>query len=198
MKRGFRNRVFVATLMCAQTFASVAAATEPETADSLTSIGDWSLFNDEEACWVASSPDILPDEHDDPEKVLMFVSFFKGSAEPQISFYLDGFERSLMFARTGLERLLIFKFEDMHYSEFPDEEYGFLMEMLNRDRVDLLTRTSTQVQFSFSLEGFRDAYNEAARVCELNAIGIDGAIGNLKFPGSVDAPTFANFDPTLT
>ena len=167
----------IASIVGIQTMATIAAATEPEIADSLTSIGDWSLFNDEEACWVASSPDILPDEHNDPEKVLMFVAFFQGSAEPQISFYLDGFERSLMFARTGLERLLIFKFEDTHYSEFLDEEYGFLMEMLNRDRVDLLTRTSTQVQFSFSLEGFRDAYSEAARVCEFNAIGIDGAIG---------------------
>lgn len=170
MKNGFRKRMFVATLMCAQTFASVAAATEPEIADSVTSIGDWSLFSDEETCWVASSPDILPDVHDDPEKVLMFVAFFKGSAEPQISFYLDGFERSLMFARTGIERLLIFKFEDMHYSEFPDEEYDFLMEMLNRDRIDLLTRTSTEVKYSFSLDGFIEAYNEAARVCEFNSI----------------------------
>lgn len=167
----------ISSIVGIQTMATIAAATEPEIADSLTSIGDWSLFNDEEACWVASSPDILPRGYADPDKVLMFVSFFKGSPEPQISFYLDGFERSLMFARSGLERLLIFKFEDTHYSEFPDEEYGFLMEMLNRDRVDLLTRTSTQVQFSFSLQGFREAYNEAARVCEFDTVDLGVPIG---------------------
>ena len=66
----------------------------------------------------------------------MFVSFFFGSVEPEISYYFRGSSRDDLVAYAGEEVSDLFFHEDT-YCPYAEEDISFLMAMLKSDRVSI-------------------------------------------------------------
>lgn len=62
---------------------------------------EWALFQDDGACWVTSNPVFISKQEEAVENYYMIVSFFFGSAEPEISYYLNGTGEDDLVAYAG-------------------------------------------------------------------------------------------------
>lgn len=134
--------------------------------------GEWGLFQEKGVCWITSNPIILAQPEENPENYYMFVSFFYGSAEPEISYYLNGLGNTDLVSIAGDQTSELFFYNDTY---FPNSlrDLDFLRSMLKANEVSLQEIGSNDAIIKFSLRGFRAAYNEAARVCEFNSLGIE-------------------------
>ena len=135
-----------------------------------TSFKDWSVFEDEVACWAASEAFQEPGVDTSSEQHLMFVTFFYGVQIPEISFNVGSCCGTSAYARSNNNTLPLF-YEDENY--FPtDSEIDFLLQILRGEKLELLAKESNEVFLWFSLLGFREAYNYLAKTCEFNPITI--------------------------
>lgn len=153
------------------TFFAMSSSAD-ENFDPIAEFDEWALFQDEGACWVTSNPVFISKPEEAAENYYMFVSFFFGSAEPEISYYLNGSGADDLVAYAEDEVSDLFFHEDTYYP-YAEEDISFLMAMLKSDRVSIHQIGSDVPEVKFSLDGFREAYNEAARVCEFNSFNID-------------------------
>lgn len=135
-----------------------------------TSFEDWSVFEDEVACWAASEAFQEPGVDTSLEQHLMFVTFFYGVQIPEISFNVGSCCGASAYARSNNNTLPLF-YEDENY--FPtDSEIDFLLQILRGEKLELLAKENNEVFLWFSLLGFREAYNHLAKTCEFNPITI--------------------------
>ena len=135
-----------------------------------TSFEDWSVFEDEVACWAASEAFQEPGADTSSEQHLMFVTFFYGVQIPEISFNVGSCCGTSAYSRSNNNTLPLF-YEDENY--FPtDSEIDFLLQILRGEKLELLAKESNEVFLWFSLLGFREAYNYLAKTCEFNPITI--------------------------
>lgn len=161
---------FVVTCICLTTGSSA-----DENFDPIAEFDQWALFQDEGACWVTSNPLFISKQEEPVENYYMFVSFFFGSAEPEISYYLNGSGEDDLVAYAGEEVSDLFFHEDTYYP-YAEDDITFLMGMLKSDRVSIHQVGSDVPEVKFSLDGFREPYNEAARVCEFNSFDTDNKV----------------------
>ena len=161
---------FVVTCICLTTGSSA-----DENFDPIAGFDQWALFQDEGACWVTSNPLFISKQEEPVENYYMFVSFFFGPAEPEISYYLNGSGEDDLVAYAGEEVSDLFFHEDTYYP-YAEDDITFLMGMLKSDRVSIHQVGSDVPEVKFSLDGFREAYNEAARVCAFNSFDTDNKV----------------------
>ena len=161
---------FVVTCICLTTGSSA-----DENFDPIAEFDEWALFQDEGACWLTSNPVFISKPEEAAEKYYLFVSFFFGSAEPEISYYLNGSGGDDRVAYAGEEVSDLFFHEDTYYP-YSHDDITFLMSMLKSDQVSIHPVGSDVPEVKFSLDGFREAYNEVARVCEFNSLDTDNKV----------------------
>jgi hypothetical protein len=138
-----------------------------EEVDAITSFGAWSVFKDDVACWAASSAEEVNIDSDtiNEEDLVMYVSFFYRQPVPEISFLGGNTLGDSAIATVGAVQADFFSDEDGSYFAV-DSERTLLFAMLEAQQVDLSSRVSTKPMVAFSLEGFKEAYNSLARMCE--------------------------------
>ena len=158
---------FVVTCICLTTGSSA-----DENFDPVAEFDEWALFQDEGACWVTSNPVFTRKQEEAAENYYMFVSFFFGSAEPEISYYLNGSGEDDLVAHAG-EAISDLFFHENTYYPYSEDDISFLISMLKSDRISIHQVGSDVLEVKFSLDGFREAYNEAARVCEFSSFDTD-------------------------
>ena len=168
-----KRYIAVLAITVATCFATASQA--DDNLESIAEFDEWALFQDEGACWVTSNPVFIKNPEQEPENYYMFVSFFFGSAEPEISYYLNGSGGDDLVAYAGEEVSDLFFYEDTYYP-YSEDDITFLMSMLKSDRVSIHQVGSDVPEVKFSLDGFREAYNEAARVCEFNPFDTDNKV----------------------
>ena len=166
---------FVACLFVVVGMCLTTGSLADESFDPIAEFDEWALFQDEGACWVTSNPVFISKQEEAAENYYMFVSFFFGSAEPEISYYLNGSGGDDRVAYAGEEVSDLFFHEDTYYP-YAEDDITFLMGMLKSDRVSIHQVGSDVPEVKFSLDGFREAYNEAARVCEFNSFDTDNKV----------------------
>ena len=127
------------------------------------------------ACWVTSNPVFISKQEEAAESYYLFVSFFFGSAEPEISYYLNGSGGDDLVARAG-EAISDLFFHENTYYPYSEDDISFLMSMLKSDRVSIHQVGSDVPEIKCSLDGFREAYSEAARACEFNSFDTDNKV----------------------
>jgi hypothetical protein len=169
----FKRYTAVLAISLATSFATALQA--DDNFESIAEFDEWALFQDEGACWITSNPVFITKPEQEPENYYMFVSFFFGSAEPEISYYFSGSGGDDLVAYAGEEVSDLFFHEDTYYP-YAEEDISFLMAMLKSDRVSIHQVGSDVPEVKFSLDGFREAYNEAARVCEFNSFDTDNKV----------------------
>lgn len=144
----------------------VTQPSEAQEATASASFEDWSVFEDEVACWAASEAFEEPKESTAQEERLMFVTFFYGSQTPEISFNVGSCCGKTAYARIN-EHTLSLIYDDETY--FPAvNEIDFLLQALRSDRLEIVDTETNEIYLWFSLNGFREAYNHLARTCNFN------------------------------
>ncbi len=159
--RGFLLAVLVGFFL---SLYSPALAKDKE-ADAQQFFQDWSTFQDEVACW--ASTESLPEE--DAKENIMYVAFFMGSQSPQISFVVPNCCDEPADAASSSATVQLKQLEDTFF--LMGKELDFLRSLLKSDSVIISTRKSKELIDTFSLLGFRDAYNQLARMCNFHPIG---------------------------
>ena len=144
--------------------AGYPAVAEQPVADAIASYGDWSVFKDEEMCWVATDTDIV--ETSDKASVNLtpfaFLFFQEGSMQPVISFELEELVRPDMIAEVGGKAV------DLVLADgtlFTDNDTELLFQMLQGG---MMVVGDDENYAAFSLYGLRDAYNHVAKICDFH------------------------------
>lgn len=143
--------------------ASPAVAEQPES-DAIASYGQWSVFKDEEMCWVATYTDIVETSGETSVNLdpFAFVSFQEDSMQPVISFELEEFVAPDMTVKIGGREA------DLVLADgalFTDNDTELLFQMLEND-IMLVSNDETSVVFN--LDRLRDAYNHVAEICDFH------------------------------
>lgn len=139
---------------------------EAQEATASASFEDWSVFEDEVACWAASEAFEEPKESTAQEERLMFVTFFYGSQTPEISFNVGSCCEKTAYARIN-EHTLSLTYDDETY--FPAvNEIDFLLQALRSEKLEIVDTETNEIFLWFSLIGFREAYNHLARTCNFH------------------------------
>lgn len=167
---------FVGSLLCAGYlgFAYPHSAFGQEAdaeADAIVSFGDWSVFKDDVACWAASSAEEINSDSDgiNEEDVAMYVSFFRKQPVPEISFFLGGHVEDNMTAEVSEVRADFFSNQYGVYFA-AESERDLIFALLDSRQLALSPASSSKPMATFSLEGFREAYNSLARICEFKHV----------------------------
>lgn len=147
-------------------------------ADAITSFGVWSIFKDDVACWAASSAEEVNTGSGVPseESVTIYVSFFRKQPVPEISFLFGEGRGDTMIANVGGVQADFFSDEDGTYFA-AERERDLLFAFLKSRQLALSPPSASQPTVTFSLEGFKDAYNHLAKICEFkHADFTDGVV----------------------
>jgi hypothetical protein len=153
----------VALLLVTIAVVSPAVAEEAE-ADAIASYGHWSVFKDEEMCWVATYTDIVETSGETSVNLdpFAFVSFQEGSMQPVISFELEELVAPDMTAKVGGREV------DLVLADgalFTDNDTELLFQMLEND---ILLISNDETLVAFNLYRLRDAYNHVAKICDFH------------------------------
>lgn len=163
-----QRRPLVSALLCACCLGfSYPHCAFGQDADAIVSFGAWSVFKDSVTCWAASSAEEVNTgpEADDDGSVMVYVSFFRKQPVPEISFALDDCCGDKVIADVGGVRADFVYDEDGIY--FPAEnERDLLFAFLASRQLSVYRPRSSQPVVTFSLMGFKGAYNHLANICE--------------------------------
>lgn len=142
------------------------AKASPIEVDALNTFEDWSVFKDEDACWIATTSEHAAQDNVKLDEQLMYVAFFYGSPRPRMSFVVPGCCDTPVIAATSEASLRLMWHEEGYFPM--DNEVSFLRKLLKARELSLVSKNKKEPLLSFSLLGLQDAYNEVARVCKLH------------------------------
>lgn len=141
-----------------------------QTYDSIAEFEDWGVFKDAGACWIATNP--IHFKASEAVESFAFVSFFYGSHIPEISFYTPGCCGGQVSAQTsGYTMPLNYK-KDTYFSAGKDET-NFLLSLLRSSTVEIVDNSSGKPILSFSLAGFKEAYNQVSKICDFRPLNLN-------------------------
>lgn len=152
------------------TFSPLSSAISQE-ADAIISFGLWSVFEDEVACWAASEVDEINSDFGalDLEKAMMFVSFFHQQPVPEVSFALGDCCEELLVAHLGDAQADFLSDDEGYY--FPvEDDRDLLFALLGSRQLALSTPNASEPVVTFSLDGFKDAYNHLSKMCDFTHV----------------------------
>ncbi len=134
------------------------------------SLGEWSAFKDDVACWAAT--ETKPNTTTKPKlkdtSVVAYVSFQSGSIYPLVSFDMGVQAADDMYVSIGTVKFDLYADGSTLFTN--DEDTPLLLELLRHKKI-MVGNANTYAEFS--LEGFSDIYNHVARICDFHPYNIE-------------------------
>jgi hypothetical protein len=171
--RNFRrtvSSVITTTLGALASAGSLAASAE--LSDAIVAFGEWGVYKDEVACWIAANPDSTYDSALALYEQSMSVAFFYGSHAPQVSFTTTDCCAGAMSAHTQSYTMPLLFRDDTYFSKLEDDVL-FLKSALQSEVVSIVSDGTGNQFMSFSTQGLQEAYNEVSRICDFFPLNSD-------------------------
>lgn len=131
--------------------------------------GDWSSFFDYDLCWIGSHPLNASEERE--EDIYIFISFFHGSSDFEITIYSESFANNISEAKlkSGDNYFKLIASDDFFYLLEEDENPTF-WNLFHRNPTELYIKDTSgeEVNFKFSSYGFALAYQHIVSDCDFN------------------------------
>jgi hypothetical protein len=163
-------RAIFKLILCIATSSTHVFAQEAEV---IVSFEEWEVAKDDVACWISAEASFVADDDIRLPNAIMSVAFFYGNHNPEISFSTPGCCGVDVSAHTESYVMPLTFYEYTHFSQ-RNGELDFLLNLLKSSYVDIKTDVNDERIMSFSLAGFRDAYNEISRICEFRSLDLRG------------------------
>jgi hypothetical protein len=154
--------------LCIVASSTHVAAQEAEV---IVSFEEWEVAKDDVACWISADASFVADDDIRLPNAIMSVAFFFGNHSPEISFSTPGCCEVDVSAHTESYVMPLTFYEYTHFSQRVGE-LDFLLNLLQSSYVDIKTDVNDERIMSFSLAGFRDAYNEISSICEFRPLNL--------------------------
>lgn len=129
----------------------------------------WGVFKDAGVCWIAANP--IKFENSAAAEKFAYVSFFYGSHVPEISFFTPDCCEGPVSARTE-SYMMPLQYKGDTYFSARTNETDFLLSLLRSSIVEIIDVSSEERLLSFSLAGFKDAYNHVSKICYFRPINL--------------------------
>lgn len=141
-----------------------------QTHESIAEFKAWGVFKDEGVCWISTNPTFTKDL--EAADRYAHVSFFYGRHIPEISFYTPGCCGLTVSARTQSYKMPLKYRVDTYFSAKRDET-NFLLSLLRSSTVEIVDDSSGERILSFSLAGFKEAYNQVSKICDFRPLNLN-------------------------
>jgi hypothetical protein len=146
-----------------------ASSLSAENIEAAGSFGIWSAFLQGNECWIAAHP-----QHSSghtARNIYMFLSFFQGSPDFEISLHSQAFPRNIS-ALTLQQNNAIYEMTLLLDTAYPKRgaEKALFWEMLRGDDILLHMEDTSgnDIQFVFDTYGFLEAYDFVSQKCAFN------------------------------
>lgn len=173
LRKSITQVIFIICL----SIATAHPLTSEELTDAIEIYGEWSVFKDEQACWIASDAAVvngIENNHAD-EQAVAFLAFHYGSMEPEITFALGNINLDNTTLKVSDRSYVLFNDGEILYTKY--EDLDLLRTMLGANELSISGNNQSRV---FYLKGFKQAYNHVARICNFHRLKPNDQDRNLR------------------